>query len=192
MYIVAAGEYSDHGRLQFYISGTRTCLALTMHAILTVSVTQSDLVRGKKWYNFQFVTLVRLHAFLYCTLCVCSLSKSLNENCGLLQKWFTTSPQWTACNQLTINTPFHSLRRERALPYFVLGGRARTKHQWPARTEGSAWEQHRSSMSRQRATTQIKSSSDWPWLYSNSLHWKCSAFFCYLNQNRYIFPQVAN
>lgn len=43
-YIVAAGGYSDHGPLQFFISGTRKCLALTMHAILTVTVTHCDLV----------------------------------------------------------------------------------------------------------------------------------------------------
>lgn len=65
---------------------------------------------------------------LYCTLRACSLFKSSNEERVLVHKWLPTSPRWTACNQLTINTPFHSVRRECALPYFVLGGRARTQH----------------------------------------------------------------
>lgn len=51
--------------------------------------------------------------------------KSSNDNCGLLPKQLATSPQWTACNQLTVNTPFHSLRRERALPYFVRGRKSK-------------------------------------------------------------------
>lgn len=153
---MAAGKYSDHGRLQFYISGTRKCLALIMHAILTVwSVGRNH-----------FVTTVSFHATLYCTLRACSLFKSSNENCGLLHKWLTTSPRWTACNQLTINTPFHSLRRERALPYFVLGEEERGRN-----TSGQPElrAQHESSTglptSRLRATAHTKSSSLWPWLH---------------------------
>lgn len=49
---MAAGEYSDHGALQFYISGTRTCLALTMHAILTITVTTWSGTVGRKRNQF--------------------------------------------------------------------------------------------------------------------------------------------
>lgn len=93
-----------------------------MHAILTDTTWSSP--AGEK--NDDIFGLLPLCASMLPFIVRC-LFKSSNENCGLLHKCLATSPQWTACNQLTINTPFHSLRRERALPYFVVGGRARTK-----------------------------------------------------------------
>ena len=78
---------------------------------------------------------MQFHSTLYFVLRLCSLfKKALMRILAFLHKWLATSPQWTACNQLTINTPFHSLRGERALPYFVLEGR--TKHQWPSQNWG--------------------------------------------------------
>lgn len=56
------------------------------------------------------ILIVRFHATLYCILHVCRFEKSSNENCGLLRKSLATSPQWTACSQMTTDTSFHSLR----------------------------------------------------------------------------------
>lgn len=91
-------------------------------------MTQRDLILWQKKrhsLNSSLLTLcsstlrrnVRCHAAFF-------FYKSSNEN----YVTSATSPQQTACNQLIINTPFHSLRRERALPYFVLAGRTKTKN----------------------------------------------------------------
>lgn len=149
--------------------------------------------------NFESDTVVHFHAFLYYMLLVRNFYKSSNEDCGLLHKSLATSPHWTACNQLTINTPFHSLRIECALPYFVLGGRTRRQH-WPARTGGTTWVQHKSATSRLRATAQVRCTCKCqfslavmiPLSSSHSSHSSLLSLhplhFLYWNQNRHPHP----
>lgn len=78
---MAAGGYSDHGPSQFYISGTRKCLALTMHAILTVTVTQCDPVLWLIKKNVLPLCPSVLPCIVRCFF------KSSNENCGILHNF---------------------------------------------------------------------------------------------------------
>ncbi len=120
--------------------------------------------------------------------CAAACFKSSNENCGLLHKWHATSPQWTACNQLTINTPFHSLRRESGTSLFC--SRRKSKDETLAASQN--WGHNM----RAAHVFNISPASDCTHRAQFSLAMTalciCSAPFIYLNQNRHLFPQVVN
>lgn len=114
-FISGAKEHFWHGECMLYFTLTR-CDPLMCRGV------------GKK-YNFQCVTGVCFQCYLVLYAeSMQPLKKKAQTRISLLHKWLLTSPRWTACNQLTINTPFHSVRIERALPYFVRVGRAKTQH----------------------------------------------------------------
>lgn len=169
-----------------------------MHAILTV--TGHNVIKCCGGKNYRFFSLLPLCASMLPCIVRCKYAvaffESSNENCGLLHKWLATSPPRTACNQLTINTPFHSLRRERGTSLFC------SREEEQGRNTSGQPElraQHESSTglptSRLRATAHTECSSLWPWLYCPLLApniWIRSTPFIYFNQNRHTFPQVVN
>lgn len=78
---------------------------------------------GRGRCNVYFLTDTRVCV----CVCVSMAFWTLKMRIVAFTQVLTTSPRWTACNQLTINTPLHSLWREHGLPYFVQGGRTQSK-----------------------------------------------------------------